>query len=204
MLYPELDGLDFAELREKFTGPPLEGPEYAVAYYTEVAVLMRAVGGDDAVAYLLHVADEVADPARTGAAFVALTMPPAVETPAVRELFASHLNDERAHVVMEAIEGLAALRDATRRAQVMALRDHGDPFVRGAVLRYLASLDEGDAIAAAVQALHDPAAVVRSSAIDVLDDAEAVDTAPLIRPFLADSDPNVRKAAEWAVRHLES
>lgn len=52
-MYPELDRLDYDSLRERFEGPPIDGEEYAVSYYDEVAIRIRKAGGDEGIDYLL-------------------------------------------------------------------------------------------------------------------------------------------------------
>lgn len=202
-LYPELAGLPFADLREKFSGPPVDGAEYAVAFYDEVAVLMREVGGSEAVKYLLRLVDTV-DSVRLGSVFLGLTWPPPVQTPRVRELLIGHLDDPNPYIVMRAVRSLTDLRDGAAWARILQLQQHEDPLVRGAVLEYLAKLDERKGVAAAVRALEDAAPGVREAAIDVLDELHAVEAAPLLRPFLDDADPSVRQAAEWALNHFSS
>ena len=202
-LYPELDGLPFAELRGRFSGPPVDGPEFAVAYYDEVAVLMRKVGGPDAAEYLLELAATV-DSVRLGSVFLGLAWPPPIQTRRVRELLSAHLDDPSPYVVMRAVRSLTDLGGRTARARILQLRYHADPLVRGAVLEYQGKRDKRNAVAEAVKALGDAEPQVREIAIDVLDELHAVDAAPLLRPSLEDADPSVREAAKCALGNISS
>jgi HEAT repeat protein len=104
---------------------------------------------------------------------------------------------------MDAIDGLEYLGDREAHDQVVALRDHVSPYVRGAVLRYLSRLFLDEARPYLRAALHDPHFVVRESAIDEIDELDVIEMLDDIRPFLNDSHPDVRQAARTAIENFK-
>jgi HEAT repeat protein len=61
---------------------------------------------------------------------------------------------------------------------------------------------ETKSIQALLAALHDPSFIVRESAIDELDELQAVASLPALANLLQDPDPDVREAARTAYDHL--
>lgn len=199
--YAELDNLTLDELIERFRGPPIDGEEYGAIFYEEVTILIRE-HGDGGLAFLLGECERVGDDEdRLRGVLVALSWPP--PDPQIRAFLRPYLRNERPLVVMEAVEGLRWQQDSGARDPILALRNHASPYVQGSVLRYLQNLYPEEAVPLALAALHAPHYVVRESAIDVLDELGAVEALAAIRPFLADSHPDVRQAAETAVQDLE-
>jgi HEAT repeat protein len=194
-MHPELDQLDFATLQERFEGLPTEGDQYARAYYEEVAVRIRNVGGEAGIRYLMNWASR-AESIRLQAIFLALTMPPPVDRPDVRSLLKSHLVNPDGGIAAAAVDALAHLPASAVRDEMLHLRRDERPQVRGAVLRYLARNDGPMAIPTLIEALSDPHPIVRECAIDQLDALDAVDALSGVRKLAADSNPDVREAAE--------
>lgn len=202
-MYSELDGLDFASLRERFEGPAINGDEYAISYYDEVAIRIRNVGGDEGVDYLLSRA-VVANPPRLHATFLSLTMPPPVDRPGLRSLMDSNLGHADGSVVSAAIDGLAALGMRDDAAKIFDMREDARPLVRAAVLRFDVSVHEHEAIPGLVEALGDSDPIVRQAAIDGLDHLEAVQTASRVLELASDPDQDVRQAVETFMRNRQS
>jgi HEAT repeat protein len=202
-VYPELDGLSLSELTLRFYAPSLDENRYATAYLTEAAARIGE-HGNDGVRFLREQVDRVEDDEpRLRAVMLGLAIP-RVNDPWVQRFLLAHLSDRRPAVVMEAIDALTTLHVLATHDQVLALAGHRSPYVRGAVLRYLGALFPTEAKPLLLRGLKDRHFVVRESAIDSLDDIEAVDTVDVIRPLLNDPHPHVREAAEWAVRHLSA
>jgi HEAT repeat protein len=89
-------------------------------------------------------------------------------------------------------------------SQVSDLITHNSPYVRAAVLRYIARIDSENSYILLTRHLQDPQPVVRMEAIDQLDECNFVDAVELIRPMVNDEDKDVRQAAQTALIHLES
>jgi hypothetical protein len=124
-----------------------------------------------------------------------------IRYPDVRPIFYAYLSDPRDMIVLDAIGGLGSYGGKRALSAVVALRAHPSGWVRGAVLRYLQDCYPRDAVPAALAALDDSAPVVRSSAIDVLDELLVAGRyLDWIRPFLADPNKGVRAAAAWAIK----
>jgi hypothetical protein len=201
-LYPELDGIDFESLVNRFEGPPIDGEEYAQAYYDDVAVKIREVGGDQGVEYLLSRAG-TADAAHRRATFLALTMPPPVDRSDVRSLLESHLPDADGGVVAYAIDGLAALGMVENAARVSNMHQDARPLVRAAVLRYEAQVRGQQSVPELIKALADSDPIVRQEAVDQLDGLEATEAVPNVLELAADPDPHVRQAVETFKRNRQ-
>jgi HEAT repeat protein len=190
-----------AALAQRFEGPPPEGDEYASVFYDEVALLIRARGGEAGSRYLLDSASD-ADALRLRSSFVALAASPADNRPEVLSLLRAGLAHKDPWVVGEAIDGLTRLHASETREQVAALRQDERPPVRGSVLRYLSRIDGSAATSELVAALSDPEALVRENAVDELHELGAVKAIPAIRELSDDPDANVRQAAETALHGL--
>lgn len=195
--YAELDNLTLHDLIARWRAPAPEGPEYADAYYGEVAARLREQG-PAGVAFLLRQREE-GDETRWRAALLGLTLPPRLPDPALRDLLLDALDDPRPAIVAEAIDGLWNQGCDDARERVLPLRDHPAPHVRAAVLRYMSHLHPDDARPLLLAALRDPNPLVRENAIDELDELGADDALPAIRLLLDDPDPRVRQAARTAM-----
>jgi HEAT repeat protein len=148
------------------------------------------------------------DEPRLGAVMLGLTLPrlddPSDE-PWVERFLLGHLGDRRPAIVAGAIDDLTALRALAAHDRMLPLASHRSPYVRGAVLGYLAKLFPEEAGPLLLTGLSDRHFAVRESAVDALDETEALDAAQAleaIQPLLDDPHPDVRQAAETAVLHL--
>jgi len=200
-VYPELDELSLPELIQRFLGPPLNGKTSATAYYMEVAARIGEQG-NDGMRFLKEQVDRVADDEPRLRAVMLGLMTPGLTDPWVERFLLARLGDRRPAIVMEAIVDLTALQTLAAHDQMRALAAHRSPYVRGAVLRYLGALFPMEAKPLLLAGLTDRHFVVRESAVDALDEMNAVDTIDAIRPLRNDAHPHVRQAAEWAVEHL--
>lgn len=104
----------------------------------------------------------------------------------------------------EAIDALGRRRDGGPAAQIAQMRSHRSPYVRGAILRYLRSIHGEQSSAALIDALGDEHHIVRQNAIDELVELGDPSAITHIQPLTADPHPDVRMAAESALRDLES
>ncbi len=195
-LYPELDHLPLPELLDAFHGPPPEGDAYAAAFYDEVTGRIRG-HGDPGIRFLVDAVDQTSGDRLAslliGLAPIQSTIPK-IETTLRRCL----INDD-GRVVMAAVDGLRLLGDAAAMDEVLALRDHPSPYVRGSVLRYMRSRSPKRATPILLEALNDPDPIVRGSAIDELGGIADRGVARLVVPLVDDPDPDVRRAAQLAI-----
>ncbi|CAN5194587.1 hypothetical protein BH20ACT16_BH20ACT16_01390 [soil metagenome] len=120
----------------------------------------------------------------------------------VRSFLQPLLDDERDLVVAEALDGLASGQTSLKAMDVERLSHHPSPYVRGALLRYVARVQGRSAIPSLMTGLHDSSHVVRQNAIDELEDLEARDAIPALRLMLTDSHHHVRDAARYALQAL--
>lgn len=201
MLFSELDNLSYSELVDCFEGPPVDGEEYALGWYEEVADCLRE-SGDEGISFLFEQVETV-DPVRLAAVLVVLTGPPTVVDSRLGLWLPGFLSHPEHVVVMAAVDGLSTQED-THQDEVMALRDHPDPYVRGSVLRFISRVLPQEAIPFLIDALNDPHYIVRENAIDELDELGAsYDVVPRLRTFLDDPHPDVRQAAATAICNVE-
>ncbi len=206
--YPGLDNLGLKELIDCFSGPPLDGPEYATAYYQEVALLIAQQGADGA-AYLLGVLEDFnLDTDRLRSALMALTQLQPEHLPTerqtLRQLLSRYLYDQRPLIIAEAVDGLWRQNIKDARDAVLRLQAHPSPYVRGSVLRYISRLFPSEAVPLLVDALRDDSSIMRENAVDELDWLGAADALSALRPLTGDPDPQVRQAAETAVANLSA
>lgn len=209
-MYQQLDKLALAKLIKRWQAAPLpeqgeeEGfdpIEQASLYYNEVAyrIVEKGQQGAEFLFNELKTLNKT-DVDRLQAIIYFLPKP---EHPIPSVILLAYLKDTNPIMVTRAIEGLAFQGQKDAIKEVLALRTNPDQYIRGAVLSFMEKLYPEQAIPMAIEALQDSDEVVRSVAIDVLDDLEAVETLEYIRPFLNDTAPHVREAAEWAVNHFE-
>lgn len=200
-LYPELDNLDLTKLINCFnkTFPNRESDNFA--YFSEVALRIRQQG-KAGIDFLFGELDK-ANLDQLRGIIVALTFPPPLEHPSLRDILLSYLCDRRPLIVADAVDGLRFLGATDTADAVLRLRTHLDPYVRGSVLRFISHLLPLSAPPVMLEALQDPHYIVRENAIDELDDLGAIEAIPYIRPFLSDPHPDVVQAAQTAISNLE-
>ena len=112
------------------------------------------------------------------------------------------IDDERELVAAEAVDGLAFGRTPLRDETVELLRRHPCPYVRGALLRYLARTRGPAAIDTLMAALKEDSHIIRENAVDELEELEAREAIPALRRLLDDSHQDVRTAARYALQTL--
>jgi HEAT repeats len=197
--YPELDNLGLEELIRQWQRSPIDGEAYAASYYQEVAYLIRQQG-ETGVKFLLT---EVETADRQRLAAILTMLPPIENRRLISDVWIGFLEDNRPEIVASAIDGLRHQHVWRVRNQVFALSKHISPQVRGSVLRYMSQYDPKIASVMLMEALDDPAYIVRENALDQLDELGVVEAIPLIRSLLADDHPDVQKAAAIALENLE-
>lgn len=196
--YPDLANLSLERLTLLFHGSTPEDEKEL--YLSEVAHQIAAVGKLGIEFLLAQLPD--ADGSRKLAALAALATY-APNHPELRTVFRSYLGDEQPMAVAEAVDGLALTCDRDSVDEVLALKNHSSPFVRGSVLRYLAKLFPERAKPVLFAALHDPHYIVRENAADELDELDDPEAIPHLRPLIRDPNPDVRQAARTAVANLK-
>ena len=201
-MYPELDKLNLPELIACFQNTVPEEESESSIYFDEVALLIQrqSKAGID---FLFEEIDKTNSAERLRAIIFALTFPPPVENPALKNIVISYLSDERPSLVAEAVDGLRYLGATDTGDAILPLRTHPDPYVRRSVLRFISGLFPKEAPPILLEALQDPHYAVRDNAIDKLDDLGAIEAIPYIRPFLSDPHPDVVEAAQTAISNLE-
>ncbi len=195
MLFSELEGSTLEELIDAFRGPPLDGEQYRVSFYDDVADAIARLGGIDFLEDELDQDDED----RTAAAMAALAFceDPAVDRRALTIRLRRLLDHPNPHVVDTAIDSLWKLGDRTVHDRVLELLDHGPTgLVRASALTYLRVLFPDSALPLLLDALADPDATVRFAAVDELDELQFTDRATFER-MLDDSDEDVRGHARY-------
>jgi hypothetical protein len=214
-LYPELDNLterySLAELIDLFWKPAPEHIE-SIFYYDSVVIAIREKGkaGNRFLVKALKQVDEC-DEDRISMLLVALSsnhMIRGVEPLAysqrktVREYTVECLNDARPYIVQTAISALQHLRIKDVIDQIMPLRNHAHPSVRGATLRYVQACYPKIAFPILIEALQDPYEYVREEATDQLFYLGNPDAITYIEPLINDLDEHVRAAAQETIRWL--
>jgi HEAT repeats len=198
--YPELDNLGLEELITQWQRSPIDGEDYAASYYQEIAYLIRQQG-EAGVEFLLAEV-ETADRQRLSA--ILCIVPPVNHGRLINHIWISFLEDDRPEIVASAIDGLRHQHVWRVRNQVFGLSKHASPEVRGSVLRYMSQYDPKIASVMLMEALDDPAYIVRENALDELDEMGVVEAIPLIRSLLTDDHPDVQQAAATALENLEN
>ncbi|NJM59583.1 MAG: HEAT repeat domain-containing protein [Oscillatoriales cyanobacterium RU_3_3] len=200
-LYPELDNLDLTQLINCFHKTFPNGESDNFAYFGEVALRIRQQG-KAGIDFLFEELD-LANLDRLRGIILALTFPPPVEHPSLRDILLSYLHDRRPSIVADAVDGMRFLGATDTADAVLPLSTHPDPYVRGSVLRFVSHLFPLSAPPILLKALQDPHYIVRENAIDELDDLGAIEAINYIRPFLSDPHPDVVQAAQTAISNLE-
>lgn len=200
-LYPELDNLDLTKLINCFHKIFPDGENDNCGYFGEVALRIRQ-HGKAGIDFLCGELDR-ANLEQLRGIILALTFPPPVEHPSLRDLVLSYLCDRRPLIIADAVDALRFLGATDTVDAVLPLRNHPDPYVRGSVLRFISHLFPLSAPPLLLEALQDPHYIVRENAIDELDELGAIEAIPDIRPFLSDPHPDVVQAARAAISNLE-
>ena len=197
--YPELDDLDLKDLIDYWhSTKPLDGEEYAASYYDELAFLISNKG----VAGRLFLKEQISKTNDDKLAAILFHLP-SKENHISSNILLEHLKHESAEVISGAIEGLIRQEETKAKNEVLKLRFYESPYVRSSVLRFMSNLYPESARSLLIEALQDRHEIVRESAIDEMDKPEMTDVISILRPFLNDSSPDVRQAAETTIENLE-
>lgn len=172
--------------------------EEPFVHLSEVAL---ALGGRAGSSRLLDLFERVDDADGARAIVFAVAEEDAAAAP-VRSFLRAVIDDERELVAAEALDGLARGETPLDAEALGRLSQHPSPFVRGALLRYLARLEGRSAIAVLMAGLEDGSHIVRQNAIDELERLEVRDAVPALRRLLDDSHSDVRAAARYALHTL--
>ncbi len=209
-LYPELNGLGLTELAEAFHQPAPEGDEFAFAYYSEIAWRLRQQGEAGNTALWNEIGKANMEQLR--AILVALTASVTAHPQfkplgdrrllELRDLLKTYLEHTEPLLVADAMDGLGHLGEKDALNQVLSLRDHSSPFVRGSVLRYMARLWPEQAFQLLIEALSDQHFIVRENALDELGELGRPEAISHIQPYLTDEHPDVRQATQTAIEVL--
>jgi HEAT repeat protein len=197
-MYPEFDNLTLEALIAGFNDPPKEG-EDPFTFYSELGFLI-ANKGIDGIRFLQSAIDQ-ADTEHLAAILAGLSSVPSDNT-TFKARVITYLNDPRPTIISEAITWLARQNAKDAVDQVLALQHHADPYVRARVLEYISMLYPDRAYRLLIRALSDTHFIVRESAVDNLDELDAVEAIPHLRPLLDDPHPHVRQTVETALEHL--
>jgi hypothetical protein len=198
-IYPELDNLDLKDLIDYWhTTKPLDGEEYAASYYDELAFLIA----DKGTAGHLFLNEQISKTNDYKLAAILVNLS-SKENPIPSNILFEHLKHKSFPVISGAIEGLIIQEETKAKNEVVKLRFHESAYVRSSVLRFMSKLYPEEARSLLIEALQDRHEIVRQSAIDEIDELQMTDAIPTLRPFLNDSSPDVRQAAETAIENLE-
>jgi hypothetical protein len=211
-IYPQLNNLELNELIKYWFGsPPADEIEcytpqgdYVGLFYEETAGLI-AEYGQPGIDFLLKQVTQ-SDFSRLRAILTTLgnTSPDHNLNPGLGDLFRFYLQDERPLIVAAAIDGLQQQGCQDALNEVLALRNHSSPYVRGSVLRYMSRLYPERSRFLLIEALKDPDFIVRENAVDELDELEATEAIHHIRRLLTDPNMDVQQAAQTAIENLEA
>jgi HEAT repeats len=193
-IYPELDHLDLEGLMLRWHGVAIDGDEYAIAYYDELAFLICR--DESGVASLTQ---EISSSDLPRLSATLNHLPPNLS--AIRTL--AYLQDDRPLIVTRAIDRLQ-VEGADVLEQVLSLKSHSSALVRSAVLRFVSKQAPQSAPPVLINALQDPDYLVRMSAVDQLDELPYVEAIPYIQPLVSDPHHYVREAAASAIENLSS
>jgi HEAT repeat protein len=167
----------------------------------DLALRIRALG-EPGVAFLREALGD-ADERRLRAILLALTKPRSDDDD-ISHIIITYLVHKSDLVVAEAIDALRRQEDRGVAVRVCSLINHESPYVRGAVLRYIRRLDIGDPRRILLDSLKDPHFIVRENAVDELEELGDPSLIPMLKPLLLDPHPDVRQAADTAIKYLET
>lgn len=194
MLFSELEGSTLEELIDAFRGPPLDGEGYRVSFYDDVADAIARLGG---IAFLEGELDQD-DEDRMAAAIGALafSQAPGVDKRRLNIRLPPLLDHPNPNVVITAIDSLRRLEDGAVHDRVLELLDRSPGMIRARALIYLRVLFPDEGLPLLLDALNDPDATIRFTAVDQLDELQVTDRATFER-MLDDSDEDVRGHARY-------
>jgi hypothetical protein len=193
----DLERVTVDELRDELRRGARDHEE-PFAYLSDVAL---ALGRRSGTPELLDLFGQLEDDDAARAVVFAAAEEDAAATP-VRSFLRAALDDEREFVAAEALDGLAFGRTPLQAEVLERLSQHPSPYVRGALLRYLARVRGRSVVDILVAALKDGSHIVRENAIDELEELEAREAVPALRRLLDDSHRDVRAAARYALQTL--
>jgi HEAT repeat protein len=193
----DLERATVGELRDELQRGARDDEE-PFAYLSDVAL---ALGRRSGTPELLDVFDELADADAARAIVFAAAEEDASAAP-VRSFLRALLDDEREFVAAEALDGLAFGATPLDGETLERLSHHPSPYVRGALLRYLARRRGRTAIPELMAGLQDGSHIVRQNAVDELEQLEVRDAIPALRRLLDDDDRDVRAAVRHALQTL--
>lgn len=119
------------------------------------------------------------------------------------DMLLEYIHDSREMIVSEALDGLIEVGSADLADQVQKLFSHESPYVRGAVVRFIArKLPLEDSREFLVEAINDSHNIVIQNVIDELGDLGQKDMLPLVSQFLEHPCIDVQEAAKDAIESL--
>jgi hypothetical protein len=199
MLFHELESKTVAELLDAFDGPPLDGEEYRVSFYDDIAQRIAELGGIEQLRGTLDTDDDDRLAAVLGA--FSATQAASVDRAERQEWFRRFLTHHCPSVVASAIDGLRLVDDRDVKDQVLELIRTGPPIVRWSGFTYLRVLFVEEATPILVAALDDPDSTVRFAAVDELDDLEGFSDRTAFERMLDDPDPDISEHARYILDH---
>lgn len=194
--YPELDQLNFDQLKSKWFSEPLKDSKYAVLYYDEIASILVQKFDQEGIPFLVEQLDSAdLDQLASIVGFSPLPV----------RLIETYLSHSSPLIISRAIDQLAEKHKIEFIDDMLKFYKHQDPIVRSSALRAITSQISSDkAIPLLLDALHDPSPIVRQSALDELDELEVWEAKTDISKLLNDPDKDVRQAAKTALSNLSS
>ncbi len=194
MLFSELEGSTLEELTAAYRGPPLDGEEDRVSFYDDVGDAIARHGGIGFLEGELDQDDEDRMAAAIGA--LAFSEDPAVGKRRLNMRIRALLDHPSPNVVVTVIDSLRRLEDRTVHDRVLELLDSSPAMIRACALIYLRVLFPDAALPLLLDALNDPDATIRFTAVDQLDELQCTDRATFER-MLDDPEEDVRELARY-------
>jgi hypothetical protein len=120
------------------------------------------------------------------------------------EILKKCIADSRATIISEAIDALRKLDIKIEFNDIVKFLNHKSPYVRGAVIRYIAAIHTDMSKEILLQALGDPHYIVRENAVDEIESLNIREAIPYLKPLLYDKFKDVRLATEFALSSLDA
>ncbi len=200
MLFSELESSTLEELITAFRGPPLDGEEYRVSFYDDVADAIARLGGIDFLRGELDQDDE--DRMAAAIRVLAFSEDPAIDRRALTIRLRRLLEHPNPHVVDTVVDSLWRVGDRTVHGRVLELFDRGPTgLVRARALIYLCVLFPDPTLPLLLDALRDSDATVRFTAVDQLDELEQFTDRATFERMLDDPDEDVRGHTRYILDH---